>query len=143
MKEDVVHMREIRNAYGILIGKRCGNWPLEIPKIKGRGNIKMYLRKILCENLNWIKLTQMGVQLADLYKYGDELSCSMKVKHLLIVWLINVASPRGCMKWCGTDGGRILFLCRFGQLVSVFVVFLVFFFCFFVNRQTVIVFCRM
>jgi hypothetical protein len=49
---------EKRNAYRILVGKPEGKRPLGRPSCRWAGNIKMDLRKIGWDGMNWIGLAQ-------------------------------------------------------------------------------------
>jgi hypothetical protein len=49
-------MGELRNLYKILIGKPEGKRPLRKPRHRWEGNIKMYLREIMLEGVDWIDL---------------------------------------------------------------------------------------
>jgi hypothetical protein len=51
-------MGEMRNAYNILVGKPEGNRPLWRPGRGWKDNIKMDLREIRSEGVNWIHLVQ-------------------------------------------------------------------------------------
>jgi len=48
----------MRNAYKILVGKPERKRPLERPMHRWKDNIKMYLREIGWEVVDWIYLTQ-------------------------------------------------------------------------------------
>jgi hypothetical protein len=52
----VARMGEKRNAYGILVGKPEGKRPLEIPRRRWVNNIKIYLREIGWDGMDWIDL---------------------------------------------------------------------------------------
>jgi hypothetical protein len=52
-----------RNAYRILVGKREGKRPLGISKYRWNNNIKMDLREIEWEGVDWNYLEQDGHQL--------------------------------------------------------------------------------
>jgi hypothetical protein len=52
----VARMRENRNAYRILVGLPEGKRPLGRPKRRWVDNIKMDLREIGCDGMNWIDL---------------------------------------------------------------------------------------
>jgi hypothetical protein len=47
---------EKRNAYRLLVGKTEGKRPLRVPTCKWVDNIKMDLREIGCDGMNWIDL---------------------------------------------------------------------------------------
>jgi hypothetical protein len=49
-------MGEKRNAYRILVGKPEGNRPLGIPRRSWVDNIKIDLRQIGWDDMNWIDL---------------------------------------------------------------------------------------
>jgi hypothetical protein len=51
-------MGETRNAYRILVGKAEGKRPLGRPICRSVDNIKMDLREIEWDGMNWIKLAQ-------------------------------------------------------------------------------------
>jgi hypothetical protein len=54
----VVHTREMRNVYKILVGKPEGKRPLRRPRHRWEDNIKMDLREIRFEGVDWIHLAQ-------------------------------------------------------------------------------------
>jgi hypothetical protein len=54
-------MREIRNVYKILVGKREGKRLLRRPRHRWEDNIKMDLRDIGLEGVHWIYLIQERV----------------------------------------------------------------------------------
>jgi hypothetical protein len=49
---------EKRNAYGILVGTPEGKRPLRRPRSRWVDNIKMYLREIGWDGMDWIDLAQ-------------------------------------------------------------------------------------
>jgi hypothetical protein len=49
-------MRDVINAYEILIGKPEGTSPLVRPRRRWEDDIKMDLKKIRCEGVDWIHL---------------------------------------------------------------------------------------
>jgi hypothetical protein len=51
-------MEEKRNAYRILVGKPEGKRPLGRPRIKRVDNIKMDLREIRRDGMDWIDLAE-------------------------------------------------------------------------------------
>jgi hypothetical protein len=51
-------MGEKRNAYRILVGKPEGKTPLGRPRRRWVGNIKMVLREIGLDGMDWIDLAQ-------------------------------------------------------------------------------------
>jgi hypothetical protein len=51
-------MGEMRNAYGILVGKPEEKRPLGRPRRRWVDNIKMDLREIEWDGMDWIKLVQ-------------------------------------------------------------------------------------
>jgi hypothetical protein len=54
----VARLREERNAYRILVGKPDGMRPLERPRHRWVNNIKMDLREIGWDGMDWIVLAQ-------------------------------------------------------------------------------------
>jgi hypothetical protein len=54
----VTHIGEIRNAYKILVRKHEGKRPLRRPSCTWEDNIRMYLREIGWEVVDWIYLAQ-------------------------------------------------------------------------------------
>jgi hypothetical protein len=56
-------MGEMRNAYRILVGKPEGKRPLGRPRHSWVDNIKIDLRDIGCDGMNWIDLAQNGDKL--------------------------------------------------------------------------------
>jgi hypothetical protein len=60
MGESVARKGEIRNAYRILIGKPEGKRPLGNSRHRWEDNIKMDLREIVLEGMDWIHLTRIG-----------------------------------------------------------------------------------
>jgi transcription termination factor 2 len=54
----VARMGETRNAYRILVGKLEGKRPLGRPRRRWVGNVKMDLREIGWDGMDWIKLAQ-------------------------------------------------------------------------------------
>jgi hypothetical protein len=55
------HGRE-KNAYKILVGKAEWKRPLGRHTHMSENNIKMYLKEIVCEDMDWIRLSQDGDQ---------------------------------------------------------------------------------
>jgi hypothetical protein len=51
-------MKATRNAYGILVGKPEGKRPLERSRCRWVDNIKMDLREIGWDGIDWIDLAQ-------------------------------------------------------------------------------------
>jgi len=56
--EHVACMRERRGAYRVLVGKPELKRPLGRPRRRWENNIKMDLREIDCEVMDWIELVQ-------------------------------------------------------------------------------------
>jgi hypothetical protein len=54
----IARMGEKRNAYRILVGKPGGKRPLGRPRRRWVNNIKMDLREIGWDGVDWIDLTQ-------------------------------------------------------------------------------------
>jgi hypothetical protein len=51
-------MGERRGVYGVLVGKPEGKRPLGRPKRRWEDNIKMDLKDVGCEGMDWIELAQ-------------------------------------------------------------------------------------
>jgi hypothetical protein len=49
-------MGEMRNEYKILVGKAEGKWPLGRPSCRWEDNIRMGLREVGWESVDWIHL---------------------------------------------------------------------------------------
>jgi hypothetical protein len=60
-------MGEKRNAYRILVGKPEVKRPLGTPRRKWVNNIKMYVREIGWDDMDWIDLAQVRDRLANSY----------------------------------------------------------------------------
>jgi hypothetical protein len=58
----VARMGEGRDVYRVLVGRPEGKRPLGRPRRKWEDNIKMNLRKIGIDGVNWIQLAQDRVQ---------------------------------------------------------------------------------
>jgi hypothetical protein len=56
--EHVTRMGETRNAYRILVGKPEGKRPLGRPRRRWVDNIKINLREIGWDGIDWIELAQ-------------------------------------------------------------------------------------
>jgi hypothetical protein len=52
-------MGKMRNAYKILVGKPEGKRPLRRPGRRWEDNVKMHLREIIWEVVDWIHLPQV------------------------------------------------------------------------------------
>jgi hypothetical protein len=50
-------MREMRDAYNILVGKPEGKCPLGRPRSRWEHNIRIDLREVGCEGVDWNFLT--------------------------------------------------------------------------------------
>jgi hypothetical protein len=55
-------MGEGRGVYRVLVGRPEGKRPLQRPRRKWEDNIKMDLREIGIDGVNWIQLSQDRVQ---------------------------------------------------------------------------------
>jgi hypothetical protein len=55
-------MEEKRNVYRILVGKPEGKRPLGRPRRRWMDNIKMDLREIGCNGVDWIDMAQIRDQ---------------------------------------------------------------------------------
>jgi hypothetical protein len=71
-------MGEMRNAYSILVGKPEGKRPLKRCRRGWKDNIRMDLREIGWEYVNWIHLAQDRDQWRTRVKKGNEHSHSIK-----------------------------------------------------------------
>jgi hypothetical protein len=80
----VARMRERRGAYRVLVGKPEGRRLLERHRRRWEGNIKMYLREVGWEDLDWIDLAQdrdrIGIGCCEC---GHELPCFIKCGEIL------------------------------------------------------------
>jgi hypothetical protein len=76
-------MRERRKAYMILVGKPDGRRPLEIPRRRWLDNVKMDLRDIGWDDMDWIDLTQDNGPLEGSCEHGNERSGSIKCWQVL------------------------------------------------------------
>jgi hypothetical protein len=54
----IAHMDDMRNAYNILVGKLEGKRPLGRPRRRWEDNIRMDLREIGWEGVDWMHLAQ-------------------------------------------------------------------------------------
>jgi hypothetical protein len=54
----IFHMREVRGAYNILVGRPEGRRPLGRPRSRWEDNIKMDLREIGFGDMDWIRWAQ-------------------------------------------------------------------------------------
>jgi ribosome biogenesis protein Nip4 len=55
-------MGDMRNAHNILVGKSEGKRPLRIPKHRWEDNIRMDLREIGWDDVDWLHLAQENDQ---------------------------------------------------------------------------------
>jgi hypothetical protein len=67
-------MRDMRNAYSILIGNSEGKRPLGRPKCRWEDNIEMHVREIGWEDGQWISLAQDSDQCLDLANTAVDLA---------------------------------------------------------------------
>jgi len=58
LAEHAVRMGEMKNAYKILVGKNAWKRPRVRPKHRWEENIRIDLREIRWEYVDWIQLTQ-------------------------------------------------------------------------------------
>jgi hypothetical protein len=58
--ERIAHMREMRRSYKFLVGKPERKRPLEILRRRWEDNIKMDLKEIEWEDMDWTYLVQSG-----------------------------------------------------------------------------------
>jgi len=78
----VVHMGEMRNAYSTLVGGLEEKIPLRRPRHRWEGNIRMDLREVEWEGVDWIHLAQDRDQWWVL-EHGNEPSGSIKGRAFL------------------------------------------------------------
>jgi hypothetical protein len=76
---DVAQMWDKKNAYRILVGKPEGKRPLECPRCRWVDNIKIDIREIRWDGMNWICLVQDRDQWRALCVHGDEPLDSLKL----------------------------------------------------------------
>jgi hypothetical protein len=74
---------EKRNACRILVGKPEGRIPLGRPRCRWVDNIKMDLREIGLDGVDWIDLVQDRDQWKGSCEHGDEPSGSIKCWEIL------------------------------------------------------------
>jgi hypothetical protein len=79
----VVHMVEMRNAYKTFIGKPEGKRLHGRPRHRWEDNIKMDLREVEWEGLDWIHLSQDRDQWWDLVKTAMNILDSIKGRGFL------------------------------------------------------------
>jgi hypothetical protein len=79
----VVCVGEIRNSYRILVGKSEGR-TLGRTRRRGEGNVRMNLREIEKENVDWIQLFQNTDEWQDLVNTVMKLLISQKAENFLI-----------------------------------------------------------
>jgi hypothetical protein len=71
---NVARMGETRNAYRILVGKPEGKWPLGRPRRRWVHDIKMNLREIGWDGIDWIELAQ------DMDKWRTDVNTVMNIR---------------------------------------------------------------
>jgi hypothetical protein len=76
-------MGEKRNAYRILVGKLEGKSPLGRPRLRWEDNIKMDLREIAWDGMDWIDLAQYKTPVEGPCEHGNEPSGSIKCWEIL------------------------------------------------------------
>jgi hypothetical protein len=54
----VARMRAMRNSYKIFVGRPDGNREFGRPRYRWKGNIRIYLRELGWEGVDWIHLAQ-------------------------------------------------------------------------------------
>jgi hypothetical protein len=86
MAGHVARMGEKRNAYRILVGKPERKRPLGRPRRTWGHNIRMDLREIRWDGMDWIDLAQGPVEGS--CEHGNEHSCSIKCWEI-VEWLRN------------------------------------------------------
>ena len=60
--EHVARMKESRNTYRVLVERLEGKKPLGRPRRRWEKNIKLDLREVDCDAVDWIRLAQARVQ---------------------------------------------------------------------------------
>jgi hypothetical protein len=76
-------MGERRNAYRILVGKPEGKGPLERPRRRWMDNIKMDLREVGWDGMDWIDLAQDRNRWRAFCECGNEPPGSIKYWEVL------------------------------------------------------------
>jgi hypothetical protein len=77
-------MGEMRNPYKILSRKPKGRTPLRGPRCRWEDNIRMYLRDIGWEGVDWMHLSQDGDQWQDLVNMVMNFQIPQKAGNFLI-----------------------------------------------------------
>jgi len=83
----VAHMEEMRNEYIILVGKPEMKRPLGKCKCWWENNIRMNLREIGWEGVDWIHVAQYGYQWWDFVNMVLNIWVPYKVENLLTSWV--------------------------------------------------------
>jgi hypothetical protein len=65
-------MEEMRNAHRKLVGKPQGKRPLSTRRYRWEDNIKIGVREIRCEDVDWMELAQDRLRLWKFCERGDE-----------------------------------------------------------------------
>jgi hypothetical protein len=84
----VARIGEKRNAYRILVVKPGGKRPLGRPRRRCVDNIKMYLRQIRWDRMDWIEVARESGPMGGSSEHGNEPSVPVKCWEVL-EWLHN------------------------------------------------------
>jgi hypothetical protein len=93
--------REKRDAYGILVGKPEGKRPLGRPRRRWEDNIKMDLREIRWDGVDWIGLAQDRVQWRAIVNTVMNFRVLQNIGKLLSSCTSDRFSRRADLNWVG------------------------------------------
>jgi hypothetical protein len=79
----VARMGEMRNVYSIFVRNPRGRKPLGRPRRRWKDNIRMYLRKVVWDGVDWIHVTQDRDQWRAVVEDGNVTSGSIKREEFL------------------------------------------------------------
>jgi hypothetical protein len=83
MAGDESHMGKMKNAYIILVWKPEGMSPLWKSRIRQEDNIKMHLKEIGCEFVDWVYLVQGSIHLCAIVNMVMNIYVPLKVEIFL------------------------------------------------------------